>query len=79
MVALSTLRILQQNVNKSHTAQLDLICTASPVDFHIITMQELYLDHFKNTRASAHRRGVYPAVMDPNTALRSTHKQKHIQ
>ena len=66
-----TLRILQQNVNKSNTAQFDLLHSASPDDYDIIAIQEPYIDHLKNTRATAHWRVVYPAVADTDAAPRA--------
>src|SRR5882672_9850614 len=53
-------RIRQQNTNKSLIAQTDMLHRADPKLFDIIAIQEPYLDHFHNTRASQHWYMVYP-------------------
>ena len=71
MMEAPRLRILQQNVNKSNVAQLDLLNSTNPNDFDVIAIQEPYIDHLKNTRATPHWRVVYPSVRDPDTAPRA--------
>ena len=53
------IRIRQLNVNKSMTAQEDLINNSK--NFNILAVQEPYLDHPNNTRATSHWSVVYPA------------------
>ena len=65
-----TLRIWQQNVNKSLTAMDDLLHSASPADYDILAIQEPYLDHALRTRATRHWRVHYPTVRDPETTSR---------
>ena len=67
----SLIRIWQQNLNKSLDAQLDLLHKASPDDYDILLLQEPYIDHLKNTRATRHWRVHYPTVRDPETAGRA--------
>src|SRR5882672_5195237 len=55
------LRIWQQNVNKSKTAQEDLINTDVHRNYDLILLQEPYLDGYGNTRATRHWRVVYPS------------------
>ena len=57
---LTQLRIWQQNVNRSITAQYDLLHSADPRDYDIIAIQEPYIDHLKLTRASPRWAVVYP-------------------
>ena len=45
MSGTGSLRIWQQNVNKSLTAMDDLLHSASPADYDILAIQKLYLDH----------------------------------
>jgi len=53
------LRIWQQNLNKSLTAQLHLINTARPNDWDILVLQEPWIGH-TGTRSSPHWRVLYP-------------------
>jgi hypothetical protein len=55
-----SLRIWQQNVNKSLEAQLDMLHTVSPLEYDIIAVQEPYLDHNKMSRGNTHWTIVYP-------------------
>lgn len=57
---LDTLRVWQQNVNKSLEAQLDMLNTISPKDIDIIAIQEPYFDFNGFSRGSAHWSIVYP-------------------
>ena len=50
----------QQNVNKSLTAQLDLLNHADPKIFDFIFIQEPHIDFLKLTRANHHWTVVYP-------------------
>lgn len=54
------LRIWQQNVRKSRSAQEVLINTANPQDWDVLAIQEPFLDDVANTRASPSWRVVYP-------------------
>lgn len=58
---LNTLRIWQQNLNKSLLSQLDLLQTAGTNDFELIILQEPYFDHLKLTRANSHWSVIYPS------------------
>lgn len=53
------LRIWQQNLNKSLTAQLHLINTARPHDWDVLVLQEPWIGH-AGTRSSPHWRVLYP-------------------
>ena len=55
------LRIWQQNVAKSSTAQHNLIGRADPLEWDIIAIQEPYLDHLHLTRASIYWNVIYPS------------------
>lgn len=67
----NTLRIWQQNCNKSNIAQQDLLSKVFTTDYDIIALQEQYVD-FKNlTRSTSHWRVIYPALRDPDTAGRA--------
>ncbi|CDO68069.1 hypothetical protein BN946_scf184347.g6 [Trametes cinnabarina] len=67
----STLRIWQQNLNKSLLAQDDLLHKAHPNDFDIIAIQEPYLDRLSLTRSTAHWRVVYPTSHHADVARRT--------
>lgn len=56
----SRLRIWQQNVNRSLTAQLDLINNLYPDYFDIITLQEPYFDALCNSHGLQQWIAVYP-------------------
>lgn len=56
------LRIWQQNLNKSHSALLDLIHSANPKDFDIVAIQEPWKSHVHLTQASHRWRVVYPTT-----------------
>lgn len=60
MPTISHLRIWQQNLNTSHTAQLTLLNSPISNDWDILAIQELALNSVNNTRASMHWRVVYP-------------------
>ena len=61
------LRISQQNLNKSLTAQLHLLNTAHPNDWDILLIQEPWIA-FNGTRATPHWRVLYPEIyFDDNT------------
>ncbi len=66
-----TLRIWQQNLNKSNVAQQDMLSKILTTDYDIIALQEQYVD-FKNlTRSTSHWRVLYPTLRDPDTAGRA--------
>lgn len=67
---LPTLRIWQQNVNKSLAAQTDLLHSATPDKFDILAIQEPYLDHLHNTRATYGWSVIYPAIPDTDRSGR---------
>ena len=52
--------IWQQNVNRSLEAQLDLLHSTAPSQYHIVAIQEAYIDHLGNSRAYPHWHTVYP-------------------
>ena len=58
---LQQLCIWQQNAHKSQTAQDYIRCTAQPLDWDIITLQEPWIDSFGNSRGSQYWRVIYPA------------------
>lgn len=60
MPTIPHLRIWQQNLNTSHTAQLSLLNSPISNDWDILAIQEPALNSVNNTRASAHWRVVYP-------------------
>ena len=68
---LTQLRIWQQNLNKSLTAQEDLLHRATPTNYDILALQEPYLDTLKNTRATRHWIVHYPTVRDRDTSGRT--------
>ena len=68
---LTQLRIWQQNLNKSITAQEDLLHHALPTNYDILALQEPYIDTLKNTRATQHWRVHYPTVRDRDTSGRT--------
>jgi ribonuclease HI len=55
------LRIWQQNVHKSKTAQDYVLNTANPSDWDVIALQEPWIDKYGNSRGSQFWRVVYPA------------------
>jgi len=55
-----TLKIWQQNVNRSLIAQLDVLESANPKDYDLIFLQEPYMDHLGATRASTYWAVIYP-------------------
>lgn len=57
----TSLRIWQQNLNKSIKAQYDLINPLIHNNWDIILLQEPYTDSLGNTRANHHWRVVYPS------------------
>ena len=59
--SLTRLRIWQQNLRKSHPAQLDMLATAKPEDWDVLAIKEPYLDHLGNSRASQFWKIIYPA------------------
>ncbi|KIM55565.1 hypothetical protein SCLCIDRAFT_134459 [Scleroderma citrinum Foug A] len=54
------LRIWQQNLNTSHTAQLALLNSPISDEWDILALQEPALNLSGNTRANMHWRVVYP-------------------
>jgi Endonuclease-reverse transcriptase len=54
------LRIWQQNVHKSKTAQDYILNTTNPSDWDIIAIQEPWINRFGNSRGSQFWRVVYP-------------------
>ena len=55
------LRIWQQNVHKSKTAQSYVLNTANPKDWDVIALQEPWIDSFGNSRGTQYWRVIYPA------------------
>ena len=56
----TSLKIWQQNTNRSMIAQQDLLETLKDEDIDIACIQEPYLDHWGNTRANSHWQTIYP-------------------
>jgi len=54
------IRIWQQNMNTSHTAQLTLLNSLISDKWDILALQEPAINSLGNTRASSHWRVVYP-------------------
>ena len=67
---LSLIRIWQQNVNKSLDVQLDILHSASPEEYDLLAIQEPYLNHLHNTRATLGWRVIYPVVPDTDRSGR---------
>ncbi len=65
---IETIRIWQQNLNKSNSAQQDLLSGVHATDIDIIALQEPYIDGHHLTRGTPHWRVQYPTVRDPDTA-----------
>ena len=63
---LDKLQIWQQNLNKSHIAQLTLVNSTPPGDWDILALQEPSLNSLGNTRANTHWRVVYPTAKYTN-------------
>lgn len=57
---ISTLRIRQQNTNKSLTATLDLLSRCSLDRYDVIAIQEPYIDFLGNACTNAHWYSIYP-------------------
>ena len=55
------LRIWQQNVHKSQTAQDYIRCTARPSDWDVLALQEPWLNALGNSRGSQYWQIIYPA------------------
>ena len=55
------LRIWQQNIHKSQTAQDYVINTARPEDWDVLALQEPWIDTLGKSRASHYWRVIYPA------------------
>jgi hypothetical protein len=55
------LRIWQQNVHKSKTAQASVLNTANPKDWDVLALQEPWFDSFGNSRGTQYWRVIYPA------------------
>jgi hypothetical protein len=59
----NTLRISQQNLNKSNTAQQTYLFDLSyRHDADIACIQEPYIDHLGKSRANSHWYAIYPAT-----------------
>ena len=56
------LHIWQQNVHKSQTAQDFIRCTAWPMEWDVLVLQEPWLDHLGNSRGSQYWGMVDPAI-----------------
>jgi hypothetical protein len=67
----SKLRIWQQNVHKSKTAQAYVLNTANPKDWDVLALQEPWLDSFGNSRGSQYWRVIYPANFYDEDRIRS--------
>ncbi|KAI0310897.1 Endonuclease/exonuclease/phosphatase, partial [Amylostereum chailletii] len=61
----STLKIWQQNVNRSNITQQAMLETASEEEADIICIQEPYIDFKSQSRANAHWFTVYPPQANP--------------
>lgn len=75
------LRIWQQNVNCSHTAQDEILRLANPKDWDIVTIQEPYFTPFNLAPVSSHWHTVYPTNHIQTNQARSrslTLVSKHI-
>jgi hypothetical protein len=55
------LRIWQQNVHKSKTAQEYILNNPNPRDWDVIPLQEPWMDNFDNSRGTQYWCVVYPA------------------
>ena len=58
---LMRLRIWQQNLNKSNKAHFDLIKFPVHKDWDLLLLQELYIDAFRNTKATSKWHVIYPS------------------
>ena len=58
---LQKLRIWQQNVHKSKTAQAYVLNTANPKDWDFLALQEPWFDYFGNSCSTQYWRVIYPA------------------
>ncbi|OJA13176.1 hypothetical protein AZE42_14083, partial [Rhizopogon vesiculosus] len=56
----ASLRIWQQNLNTSHSAQASLLNNPNIADWDLITIQEPYLNSYRNTTANHHWSVYYP-------------------
>ncbi|KIK34351.1 hypothetical protein CY34DRAFT_98177, partial [Suillus luteus UH-Slu-Lm8-n1] len=56
----ATLRIWQQNLNKSLTAQASLLNNKSASDWDIMVIQEPYINSLRNTNANHTWHVLYP-------------------
>lgn len=75
------LRIWQQNVNCSHTAQDEILRLANPKDWDIVTIQEPYFTPFNLAPVSSHWHTIYPTNHIQSNQARSrslTLVSKHI-
>ena len=63
-----SLRIWQQNTNKSLMSQLHLLNTATPSDYDILLLQEPWLSHTKMARSTFHWRALYPDTHYSNSS-----------
>src|SRR6266481_7165782 len=58
---LTRLRIWQQNLNKSNKAHFDLINSPVHKDWDLLLLQELYIECFRNIKATSKWHTVYPS------------------
>ncbi|PPQ81181.1 hypothetical protein CVT24_009472 [Panaeolus cyanescens] len=65
----TNLKIWQQNLNKSLTAQLEMLHKVDPKVYDIVLVQEPHIDFLGNTRANAGWRVVYPTGHRDNPRL----------
>lgn len=57
---IENLQIYQLNMNKSLSAQLELLNSINPDTTDLILIEEPYIDHFNRSCASTHWTIVYP-------------------
>ncbi len=67
----NTLRIWQQNLNKSGSAQLDLVNDQFVADYDILALQEPYLTFLNLTSSTSHWHVIYPSTHRKEGAGRS--------
>ena len=58
----TVLRIWQQNLNTSFSAQHSLLNSIRPNDYDVITIQEPHINSFNNTISNCHYHVLYPTM-----------------
>jgi hypothetical protein len=73
-------KIWQQNLAKSNTAQQEMIAAATPNKWNILALQEPWIDHLGKTRANPKWSMVYPTLKGcndlPPPQIRHSHQHK---